>query len=131
MSANFVDIFTAHASAKDRPAIEGASPKIERRARTRTQVHWPVLLMRDHDGKAIETVTQNLSSSGFYCLSSAGLTPGERLFCTLRVPAHDPNNDGSAVSLECSAVVLRSELTPSGDFGVAFRIDDYHFSKIK
>jgi hypothetical protein len=131
MSANFVDIFTAHSSAKDRPALDGASHKTERRARARTQVHWPVLLLRDCGGKAIETVTQNLSSSGFYCLSSAGLAPGERLFCTLRVPAHDPDNDGSAVSLECSAVVMRSEVTVGGEFGVAFRIEDYHLGKLK
>jgi hypothetical protein len=131
MSANFVDIFTAQSSAKDRPTLEGASFKTERRARTRTQVHWPVLLLRDCGGKAIDTVTQNLSSSGFYCLSSTGLAPGERLFCTLRVPAHDPNNDGTAVSLECYAVVMRSEVTAAGEFGVAFRIEDYHLGRIK
>lgn len=131
MSDSFVNIFIGHSSSNDKPSREQASPKTERRARTRTQVHWPVLLLRDCDGKAIETVTQNLSSSGFYCLASAGLTPGERLFCTLRVPAHDPSNDGSAVSLECSAVVMRSELTPSGAFGIALRIEDYHLGRMK
>ena len=131
MSANFVDIFTAHASAKDRPVLDGASHKTERRSRARTQVHWPVLLLRNAGGKAIETVTQNLSSSGFYCFSSTGLTPGERLFCTLRVPAHDPDNDGSSVSLECNAVVMRSEVAASGEFGVAFRIEDYHLGRLK
>ena len=131
MSANFVDIFTAHASAKDRPALDAASHKTERRARARTQVHWHVLLLRDAGGRAIETVTQNLSSSGFYCFSSIGLTPGERIFCTLRVPAHEPDNDGSSVSLECNAVVMRSELTPGGEFGVAFRIEDYHLGRLK
>src|SRR5262245_52443308 len=131
MSDNSVDIFIGHTSSKDKPSLEEASPKTERRARTRAQVHWPVLLLRDCAGKAIETVTLNLSSSGFYCLSSAGLTPGERLFCTLRVPAHDPNNDGSAVSLECSALVMRSELTSSGAFGIAFRIEDYRISRLK
>jgi PilZ domain-containing protein len=130
MSANFVDVFTAPSGAKDRLTVEGVL-RTERRARARTQVHWPVLLLRDRGGSAIETITQNLSSTGFYCLSSAGLTPGERLFCTMRVPAHDPHQDGRAISLECTAVVMRSELMADGEFGIACRIEDYHLSIIR
>ena len=130
MSPNIVDVFTARFGANDRPAIEGAS-RHERRRRTRTLVHWPVLLLSDGGGHAIETVTRNLSSSGFYCLSSTALTPGERLFCTLRVPAHDPTAEGRAISLECGAVVMRCEITPGGEFGIACRIEDYHLATVR
>lgn len=98
----------------------------ERRTRARTEVHWPVLLLRDHGVNAIETITENLSSSGFYCLSTVPVMPGESLRCSLRVPAHDPKGEERMVMLECSVQVLRTEATSEGSFGIACRIEDYH-----
>jgi len=97
----------------------------ERRSRTRTDVHWPVLLLRDHGINTIETVTQNLSSTGFYCFSTVPVMPGESLQCSLQVPAHDPNGGERNITLECRVQVLRSERAANGSFGIACRIEDY------
>lgn len=93
--------------------------------RARTQVHWPVLLLPDRTAHAIETVTQNLSSGGFYCFSPTALTPGESLLCTLRLPAYDPIDEQHALALECRVRVMRAEAAAEGFFGIACRIEDY------
>jgi hypothetical protein len=85
-----------------------------------------VLLLRER-GEAIETVTRDLSSDGFLCVSSTHFPPGEALTCAIRVPSFDPSSQRRTRILECSVRVMRSEPTTSeGEFGVAFRIEDYH-----
>jgi hypothetical protein len=74
---------------------------------------------------AIETVTQNLSSTGFYCFSAVPLTPGDPLLCRLKVPAYGPNGEENTLALECRVVVMRAEAATDGVFGVACRIEDY------
>ena len=115
--------FIPQTVARGNAAIEKAFP--DRRARTRTEVHWPVLLLRDHGVNAIETVTENLSSSGFYCYARVPVVPGECLKCSVRIPAHDPKGEERMMMLECSVQVLRTEAAPDGSFGIAFRIEDY------
>jgi hypothetical protein len=100
----------------------------DRRLRARTDIHWPVLLLPDHGLNPIDTVTQNLSSGGFYCFSMVPLLPGEVLYCSLKVPAHDPNAEERTLALECRVRVMRSEATPDGLFGIACRIEDYHLA---
>lgn len=118
MSAKLVDLLTVRPQAReDRP---------ERRKRARTNVHWPVSLLRDHGFNPIDTVTQNLSSTGFYCLSSTPVAPGAVLRCSLKVPAYDPRGEQRTVTLECRVQVMRSEATQDGSFGIACRIEDYH-----
>jgi hypothetical protein len=125
MSANILDLFTAHAGARELAAIESAF-RPERRKRSRTQVHWRVLLLREGGLDAIETVTQNLSSIGFYCFAPMPLTPGVSLLCSLRVPAHDPNGEERSLALECRVQVMRAEAATQGLYGIACRIEDYH-----
>jgi len=125
MSANPLDVLTAHAGARELAAIEN-SFRPERRRRARTQVHWPLMLLRDHGSDAIETSTQNLSSNGFYCFTPEPLKPGESLLCTLRLPAHDPKGEERSLSLECTVMVVRAEAAADGHFGIACRIEDYH-----
>lgn len=48
----------------------------ERRKRARYQVHWPVCFFGVDVGRAVETITENLSSSGFHCFSQCSLSPG-------------------------------------------------------
>jgi len=125
MSANPLDIFSAHAGARELAAIESTF-RPERRKWARTHVHWPVLLLRNHGADGIDTVTQNLSSNGFYCLSPEPLKPGESLMCTLKLPAHDPKGEERTLALECTVMVMRAEAASEGFFGIACRIDDYH-----
>lgn len=89
-------------------------------------VRWRLTIWRGGGSPAIETVTQNLSSSGFYCLSPAPLTPGEAVRCLFCVPAHDPQDDERCIDLECRALVLRAEAAAEGFFGIACHIEEYH-----
>ena len=101
----------------------------ERRKRLRTQVHWTILLFRENTSKAVTTITQNLSSSGFYCLSRSAFALGEQLFCSIEVPTHDPLGRERSLPLECRARVVRVEPEAGNTrFGIACQIEDYHFA---
>ena len=100
--------------------------KVERRGRTRTGVHWPLTLYRLSSGCAIESTTINLSSEGFYCLATAGITVGERLIVFLRAPAHDPSGKQGAYVFKCDSRVIRTEPTAvEGCLGIACQIENY------
>jgi PilZ domain len=100
----------------------------ERRRRVRSSVHWPVILFRNGEGEeAIETITRDLSSSGFYCLSRKPFTVGELLVCALLVPTEDPA--GRESRLECRVLVVRvEEDAATGQYGIACRTEDYRLS---
>ncbi len=101
----------------------------ERRKRVRTQVHWTILVFRENAPTAVTTITQNLSSSGFYCVSRVPFALGEQLLCCLEVPTHDPLGKERMLPLECRARVVRVDAeSGKGGFGVACRIEDYHFA---
>jgi len=104
--------------------------RVERRKKARTRLHWPVLLFRDRPGSdAIESVTRDLSSIGFYCWTRIQLVEGEQLICSIKIPTHDPHGKQLERILECSVHVLRVVPQESNDsFGVACRIEDYHLS---
>lgn len=129
MSANPLDPFTAYASAGNAPEAAIAYLS-ERRKRTRTRVHWQVLLFRSQLGDAITSVTVDLSSSGFYCITAVPFVPGEALTCALKVPSHDPNGKHLELNLECRVRVIRvqPEAADSSSFGVACCIEDYRFA---
>src|SRR4051812_19430052 len=128
MSVNVIDAYSGHFSPRE--TVSESSGRQERRSRTRIKVRWPLFLRRPGASEEIETVTQNLSSSGFYCLSPTPLTPGETLVCTVRVPAYDPKGADSSMSLECRAIMLRAETIADGSYGIACRIEDYHLLNI-
>ena len=131
MSANPLELFTAYVGLNKPTEVERAG-RSERRSRVRTQVHWPVLLFRSEPPEAVETLTQDLSSGGFYCLSRVPLIPGELLACTLKVPAHDPSGRELARQLDCRVRVIRVDPdSAEGLFGIACRIEDYHFAHAK
>jgi hypothetical protein len=106
----------------------GKSVQAERRSRARVRVHWPVLLFPSQIGEdAVQTITQNLSSQGFYCLSSRPFTVGELLLCTLQIPMNDLN--AGERHLECQVRVVRVENNASGgQYGIACRMEDYRFT---
>jgi hypothetical protein len=126
MSANPLDVLSAHPGLRGPAAVErGFRP--ERRKRARTHLHWPLLLFRGQNANAIESLTVNLSSNGFYCMSPTPFMPGESLVCALKVPAYDPTGEEKTLALECKVQVVRAE--PAGEagfFGIACRIEDYH-----
>jgi len=109
----------------DGPALVQRS---ERRKRERTTVHWFLRLFRNGEKNPVDTVTRNLSSGGFYCFSSVAFLPGESIRCILHLPSHSTIN-GRTLALQCRAHVLRVEAVEGeGNFGIACRIEDYHFN---
>jgi len=97
----------------------------DRRSRPRSGVRWPVLIFQDSGPDAIESVTENLSSAGFFCFSKIGLTSGELTTCTLHIPKHARGHQ-QVLTLLCRAKVVRVEPTPiDGKVGIAFHIENY------
>jgi len=128
MSANPREFFTANPSF-GKPLNGGTAYRSERRRRVRTQVHWTILLFPNQSSEAVETVTRDLSSSGFYCLSRIPFTCGEVLICSLQVPTYEPFNNKGTLALECRARVVRSEPgEATGLCGIACQIEDYRFA---
>jgi hypothetical protein len=128
MSANPLELFTEIASLNKPAGLEERNAfRVERRKWTRSKVHWPVVLFSNQVAEAIETITQNLSSGGFYCLSKTSFTVGENVICTLRVPTHDPHRKERERLLECRVRVVRVEALDEC-FGLACQMEDYRIS---
>jgi hypothetical protein len=104
---------------------ETASP-LERRKRTRMRVHWRVCFWGGPLTEALETVTRDLSSDGFYCLCKVPFVPGERLACSLGAPVFQTDGGALEVELECRVRVIRTEAANGdGSFGMGCRIEEY------
>jgi PilZ domain len=96
---------------------------IERRHQQRVQMRCAVSLWKPGDGTFTRTMTENLSSSGFFCLSSEAYQPGDELQATLEVPAPYRNGRHSSyLTLQCQVRVVRIQGRPSG---LACRIEAY------
>jgi hypothetical protein len=96
----------------------------ERRKRKRIALHWPVFLSRDRDAPPVESVTENLTSNGFYCISKDPFQLGERLECTIAIPAGAFGYSESPIHLQCRVKVMRVE-NQSENFGLGCYIEDY------
>lgn len=108
---------------------KSAPPEVhhaDRRKRARSRVHWPVLIFRDSGPEAIEIVTEDLSSTGFFCFSQIAFACGERVTCAIRIPKHDTLGNEQTLTLLCKARVMRVE-RPSmkATMGIACRIEEY------
>ena len=130
MFANPLEAFSFHHDSKsngsgESPARQSAVHP-ERRTRVRTTVHWPVVFFRSGSADTIESVTQNLSSNGFYCHSQTLVAPGEFLLCAIKFPSYDPSGHERPHVLECRVQVKRVEPGGNGEsFGIACQIQDY------
>lgn len=89
------------------------------------RVHWPLRFHLTNAPEAVETITRDLSSDGFYCLARTSFVPGQALACTLGVPTHHPNGAHRMVSVECRVRIVRVESTAEGLYGVGCRIEEY------
>ena len=91
-------------------------------------MHWTVYLLRKFAPHPLESVTRDLSSSGFYCVVSEPFVPGESLQCRLLIPTH--NGSGGALCLHGLVRVMRVEnLGPEG-YGIAFAIESYKIAPL-
>jgi hypothetical protein len=129
MSAKRLELIS-DALSRNEPHDVGSPVRVEHRRRARIQVHWPVLFLSTGSagGAPIETITENLSSDGFYCLCTTQLPLGEPLMCSLKIPTYEPAGKHTVRTLECKIQVTRIEPhAERGLFGIACRIEDYHF----
>ena len=130
MSANSLERSAVYGGLNKPAELENSLP-FERRKRARNHLHWSVLLFRNQTADAVESLTRDLSSSGFYCVTGIAFTPGERLICTLKIPTHDPNGKHLERRLECKVRVMRVEPQDAdGAFGLACQIEDYRFDQL-
>jgi hypothetical protein len=128
MADQSVEYFPTHLKMNGTPHTDVAGP-MERRRRVRTRVHWPLRFLGSGAMGALETVTQNLSSDGFYCRIRAPFVAGERIECAFSVPAHHPNTTEQML-LECKVRIVRvEEPDEDGLYGIGCRIEDYRFAK--
>src|ERR1035437_1805651 len=103
MSAKPLEHFAVYGGPIKPAELENPLPP-ERRKRTRNNLHWPILFFRHEAADTVVSLTQDLSSSGFYCVTGVAFTPGERLICTLKIPTHDPNGKHLEQRLECKEI---------------------------
>lgn len=96
----------------------------ERRKRKRIALHWPVRLFRDPAAPSVESITENLTSNGFYCISKEPFELGERLECIIAIPAGSFGYNESPIRLQCRVRVARVEGQQEG-FGLGCYIEDY------
>jgi hypothetical protein len=112
----------------DKPMEPEHANQHDRRRRVRTKLRWLVLI-RARDGEAVESVTENLSSQGFYFFSSRPFVCGDMLRCWMTIPTYDPTGISGRVAMECEVQVVRSEVGPDkGLFGIACQMKDYHLA---
>ena len=130
MPANQLDRSVVY-NGLDLPAEPDQPLAAERRKRARNRLHCSVLLFRNRTPDAVEGLTRDLSSSGFYCVTGDGFTPGERVNCALKIPTHDPNGKYLERRLQCKVLIMRVEPQfAEGTYGLACQIEDYHFIQV-
>jgi hypothetical protein len=58
--------------------------------------------------------TENISSSGFYCIVQSRFSIGDRLDCRIQIPVQRFSLSPSELWLNCKAIVVRVERTDAG-----------------
>ena len=96
----------------------------DRRRRKRVALHWPVRLFRQPEQPSVESITENLSSEGLYCITREPFRLGERLQCEIVLPGEFLGSSEPSIRLQCHVTVMRVEHLDRG-FGVGCHIEDY------
>src|SRR5258706_1333503 len=94
------------------------------RKRKRVAVHWPVRLWRQSGNPPVESITENLSSEGLYCITQEPFRTGERLQCEIVIPGDSFGSPEPFLRLRCHITIIRVEPVHRG-FGLGCHIEDY------
>ena len=89
-------------------------------------LRWPVHISGATIG-SVETLTENLSASGFYCVLETPPNVGERITCDLKVPSSGYQRTVGAISFQAEAV--RIDLRGASGFAVACKIIDFRYMR--
>jgi PilZ domain len=101
-------------------------PPTERRKQERLALRLPVRFNSLDGSPAMNCMTENISSNGFYCICPEALVPGERRDVHLSLPARGYSRSGADVDLQCQVRVVRIDSIGTGPgFGVACQIERY------
>ena len=96
----------------------------DRRRRKRIPVHWRVRLFRQSERASVESVTENLSSEGLYCITQEPFKLGEDLKCEIVLPGEIFGSSEPSIRMQCHLTVRRVEHLDRG-FGLGCHIEDY------
>jgi len=96
----------------------------ERRKRKRVAVHWRMRLFWEPGRQWLETMTENISSDGLYCICQEPFKPGELVDCVIVVPGESFGSSEPLFRLQCHVMVTRLERLPER-FGLGCHIEDY------
>jgi PilZ domain-containing protein len=111
-------------SGEFKPWSDGGQ-SMERRRRFRCSVHWGVSLS-GQDHQTVRSVTENLSSAGFFCYCTVPFQVGEPLDCLIEMATPGLGDRSNSLRLRCQATVVRVEPDEtSGKYGIACQIEDY------
>jgi hypothetical protein len=100
----------------------------ERRRRPRLRLQLPVTL---HSGsaEALNTVTRDISSEGFLCITARAFHPGEGAVCVIDCPSNAP--DERPIQIQCCVRILRCELeSDTGLYRTACYIKSYRCTPV-
>jgi PilZ domain len=106
-------------------------PNQERRRRPRLSLALPVVLTRPGTEAAIDAMTENISSEGFYCHTASEFWTDEILNCEVSLPGDQVSSvpeDGLRLSCEVRVVRVVSRGAQQG-FGVACHLEDYTMTR--
>jgi len=104
----------------------GNMQTLDRRRYRRLALRWPVRLSGRSLG-SVETSTENLSASGFYCVLEDPPALGEKLECDLNIP--NTGYQRTVAGILCQAEVVRIDVGGALGFGVACKIIDFKYMR--
>jgi PilZ domain len=102
---------------------------IERRGAVRVAIPFPATVRgmdQTGDRFTLDTVLDNLSSTGLYLRSARLVEPGATLFVVVRLAVVSAQQVAAA-SVAVRGVVLRSELQPGGTYGIGVVFNGHRF----
>lgn len=107
--------------------IVNGNAQRERRRRPRLKLAYPLRLYRPGEAFRTETVTENISCDGFFCVTRRAFHSGETLPCEVVIPGEKLGETSvEDMVLSCRAYVVRVVPWNGGTtFGVACRVMDY------
>ena len=102
---------------------------IERRGAARLALPFPATVRgmdQQGDRFTVQTLLDNLSSTGLYLRMARSVEPGTTLFVVVRLSIA-PARQVSAPSVAARCVVLRAERRPGGEWGIALAFTHHRF----
>jgi hypothetical protein len=86
-------------------------------------LRWPVSISAG-PGAWVDTICENLSSRGFYCISPRPLLPGAETDCRISMPDPGARGGDRWIQLLCRVRVIRVQGAAAG-YGLGCAIQDY------